>query len=238
MLQPSHVTTNDKKANSNHTVANTVKTEPTTIRRIELVKEKQEIKKEVSGFTLVAGYGSEDDEEDEQEDSKDNTVTTTLFPIKNGPLFPVTETSDTNPNTEKKTLFNIDDDIDRKVFQRKRKIGIELINSKKRPEASDLNERSGLGFKQKNAEYPGFKSGGVLFVKSDASSPTQPSANVENVAELKAVEFSTTISKKAEESRVMLGEKLGFLSEGHQQASAVQVMLIQMDVSIFFFYSR
>lgn len=153
-------------------------------------------------------------------------------------LFPIPEPIDIKQFAEtdkEKKKFNIEEEsiIDTKAFQRKRKIDFELVNTNKKPllPPQENVERAGFGFKsQSTVEYPGFKSGGVMFVKSDTLNPSVPNENHQNFDNSKK-----SISKSFEEMRLTLTEKLNFLSEVHKPVPPVQVMLIQIDVSTFFY---
>lgn len=154
----------------------------------------------------------------------------TLFPIP----APIDIKQFAETDKEKKK-FNIEEEsiIDTKAFQRKRKIDFELVNTNKKPllPPQENVERAGFGFKsQSTVEYPGFKSGGVMFVKSDTLNPSVPNENHQNFDNSKK-----SISKSFEEMRLTLTEKLNFLSEVHKPVPPVQVMLIQIDVSTFFY---
>lgn len=208
-------------------------------------------KKAVSGFTLVAGYGSDLDETDEEVDNL-NSNPGSLFPIApqlpqseppRSTLFPVVEPIDVGQFLESnqdnpKPAEEKNNTVDVKAFQRKRKIGIDLVNAQKRvkPE-EDANERKGFGFKSAAAaEYPGFKSGGVMFVKSDTlnANDSEKSAGANVPEEDKG--RGCVLSRDFEETRNTLSEKLGFLSEVHNPVPPVQVMLIQIEVRKKFCY--
>lgn len=233
-------------------------------------------KKNVTGFSLVAGYGEDSDEEQEdEEEMKDLFQNSSSVPVKNpmshSTLFPITEPIDVtqfdSPKvTEKSPEENKVDVIDVKAFQRKRRIGVDLINTRVRcKEKKDEEESctySGVAFKPGGVQYPGFKSGGVMFVKSDVLNPVAP-RNIEGCKEkaeddVKSGEFKKSEYEISEERNVeikkgniiegkngvedeneldemqnMLGEKLNFLNEGREPATAVQIMIIQLEVCFF-----
>lgn len=174
--------------------------------------------KKLSGFSLVAGYS--DSEDEETETTKPNFI---IGPppeenkISHSTLFPATKPIDVKDFGEPSTPTE-DEDFCSKAFQRKRRIGVALINTVKKTKNDDDNERKGLGFSSKEEgtnSSPSFKSGGVMFVKADVLNPT-PSEKLE---------VDTT-----EETYTTLKEKLGFLSEGREEVFPVQAMLIQIEV--------
>ncbi|KAI4458627.1 formin-binding protein 4 [Holotrichia oblita] len=202
-------------------------------------------KKEVTGFSLVAGYG-DDSEEDEESEKEEPPPPKLLFPIQNtkplSSLFPITQSAEMSPSsshsheedsTEKPaTPPPTEQNVDMKPFQRKRRIGISLINVQKRPEPSLIEQpikdpelaRPGFGFKGGTPkQYPGFKSGGVMFTKSEETTPIVESEN----------DFVKASDEKLlvdiEEFHSNLDEKLKFLCEGHNPALPVQIMIIQME---------
>lgn len=83
-------------------------------------------KKEVTGFSLLAGYGDDSEEEAELEESPKKTLfpieslkpAATLFPISNAP-----ETFFESNSNEKPEVFP-EENVDVKAFQRKRRIGV------------------------------------------------------------------------------------------------------------------
>lgn len=208
--------------------------------------EESDKKKIVSGIALVAGYGSDLDETDEEaeENLNQKNKPTSLFPIasqlpENVPrstLFPVVEPIDVGQflesNKDNQIPAQEDNVIDIKAFQRKRKIDVELVNAQKRLKPEDeSSERRGFGFKS-TIEYPGFKSGGMMFIKSDMLNANE-SEKSENVNE-DVKKNSILLPRDFEDIRDMLNEKLTFLSEGHNPVPPVQVMLIQIEVRSIF----
>lgn len=171
------------------------------------------------------------------------TSHSTLFPITK-PIdikdFIKTE-SPTNDSSElaKPTSSPNNDIIDTKVFQRKRRIGVSLVNQVKRPKETPENEEfTGLGFKKDSqlqeetkevkpeTPYTGFQKGGVMFVKSDVLNPAK-----EEVQEEKSVkEESNFNAQETEADYTVLKEKLLFLGEGRDPVLPVQAMLIQAEV--------
>lgn len=173
------------------------------------------------------------------------TSHSTLFPITK-PIdvkdFIKTE-SPTHDNSElAKPTSSPNNDFDSKVFQRKRRIGVSLVNQVKRPKGAPENEEfTGLGFKQDSqlqeetkdvkleleSPYLGFQKGGVMFVKSDVLNPAK-----EEVQEEKSVkEESNFNARETEADYTVLKEKLLFLGEGRDPVLPVQTMLIQAEVS-------
>ncbi|XP_044258184.1 formin-binding protein 4-like [Tribolium madens] len=180
--------------------------------------------KEISGFSLVAGYSDSDEEQDES--SRPNFL---IGPppqekkISHSTLFPATKPIDVKDFAESPKGTEGDEGFDSKAFQRKRRIGVALINAGKKAVIDDDNERKGLGFSNdsnsgdnSSSPYTGFKSGGVMFVKADVLNPTSIEEKPEDVVPI-------------EETYTTLKEKLGFLSEGREEVSPVQAMLIQLE---------
>lgn len=170
------------------------------------------------GYSLVAGY-SDSDEEPEGEEVKN-----TFCPIQPPPpdskiahstLFPVTQPIDVNdfkePTHATEEINDKENEFDSKAFQRKRRIGVALINTSKRSKEQEVGdgEKAGLGFK-KESPYTNFTKGGIMFEKSEDQSEDNKE-DVENLYET-------------------LKEKLGFLSEGFNSPSPVHTMIIQADV--------
>ncbi|GJQ74386.1 hypothetical protein Trydic_g21260 [Trypoxylus dichotomus] len=197
-------------------------------------------KKDVTGFSLVAGYGNSDDESEQEEEQPLQKI---LFPIQNSnpivSLFPIIHPTGASPSRdeespEKSVTPPPEENVDLKAFQRKRRIGVSLVNVQKRPpQPPELDndavesERPGFGFKggtvTTTKEYPGFKSGGIMFAKPEESVQT-----VDNEDEY-VKSSDERLLKDIEEFHDTLGEKLKFLCEGHNPALPVQVMIIQMD---------
>ncbi|KRT82686.1 hypothetical protein AMK59_3201 [Oryctes borbonicus] len=197
-------------------------------------------KKDVTGFSLVAGYGNSDDESEQEEEQSPQK---TLFPIHNtkpiASLFPIVQPTETaspceEEPLEKSTTPPPEENVDLKAFQRKRRIGVSLINTQKRPPQPPEHdnkvvesERPGFGFKGGTAiatkEYPGFKSGGIMFTKSEEV--IQPIENGDEYVNASDEKLLNDI----EEFHGTLDEKLKFLCEGHNPALPVQVMIIQME---------
>lgn len=184
-------------------------------------------KREISGFKLVAGYSSDEESEDEiaeRANEKPELAPAALFPIKE-------ERSCEQLKVEKPTLLSAENtQIDSKAFQRKRKIDIDIVNAQNKPKeakVSDASEQQALDFKPSTtSDYLGFKSGGVMFVKSE----TLNLSNSET-SSAESVNKEQKVSLELEETRTTLSEKLSFLSEGHASVSPVQTMLIQVEVS-------
>ena len=209
---------------------------PTEVKKIVDKSNPPETKPQLS---LVACYS-------DSEDETDSEAPKPVFPIAPPPeqsktshstLFPATKPIDIkdfeeSPKTEGEEGF------DAKAFQRKRRIGVALVNTGKKPKVDDDNERKGLGFSSDSnsgdnvassgSSYTGFKSGGVMFVKADVLNPSQPAPSSKDNENSK--EKSENILKEIEDTYTTLKEKLGFLSEGRDEVSPVQVMLIQIEV--------
>lgn len=178
---------------------------------------KIETKKEISGFRLVAGYSSDEDENG-SEDELDEKPRSTLFPIQESVNLEQLKTLEP-PIIEK-------DPIDTKIFQRKRKIDIDVVNAQNKPKllkTNETDEQKPISY----TDYLGFKSGGVMFAKGEKSPQTKESnhetQNESSNGKHNFLEF--------EEDKTTLSEKLSFLSEGHPTVSPVQTMLIQVEVS-------
>ena len=182
-----------------------------------------------SKLSLVAGYGEDSDEE--QETSQSNVNITKKVVMKSA-LFPIMDY-----HNEDKTAF-AEDNIDMKAFKRKKRIGIDLVlpRNHKIEDFSSIGEpKFGLGLKSSHIEYPGFKSGGVLFAKSGSLENVKQADNVENKTHYESLatdgyerdDKSFTEIKDVQQN---LMEKLTFLSEGCTPALPVQIMIIQIEV--------
>lgn len=193
--------------------------------------------KEISGFKLVAGYSS-DEGEDEDNNSESEFETSKIEEKPCSTLFPIQERAsleqlkaleETIPVVENET-------IDTKLFQRKRKIDIDVVNAQNKPKpikTLDSERHTGFGYKFSSyTDLLGFKSGGIMFAKNEESSSpkTKESASVE---ESKVVSKESKINTdEIEETKTTLCEKLAFLSEGHPTVSPVQTMMIQVEVRL------
>ncbi|KAF5289463.1 hypothetical protein FQR65_LT11836 [Abscondita terminalis] len=196
--------------------------------------ELEENKKNISGFSLVAGYG---DSEDEDEELKVVEKSPNQNRVAVSTLFPTPTPIDVNQFLESGKPPEQQEEIDTKAFHRKRRIGIDFNVEKPKTDANDLEvERQGLGFKCENGDglqskskvnYPGFKSAGVMFVKSDVLNSDDGVDKKESVET--SNETNANTMKKIEEIHKMLNEKLTFLSEGRDPVSPVQVIIIQME---------
>lgn len=197
---------------------------------------KVEAKKEISGFKLVAGYSSDEEEpeDNEEKDSEIELKTTKTVSEEEKPcstLFPITEraTLETLQALDETAPSVVETEtIDTKIFQRKRKIDIEIVNAQNnKPKQVKTDEQhAGFGYKFSSyTDYLGFKSGGVMFGKNEEA-PMSPKDEVGGKeGKPDGVEF--------EETKTMLCEKLAFLSEGHATVSPVQTMMIQVEVRVF-----
>lgn len=187
----------------------------------KLVDEKIEPKKEISGFKLVAGYSSDEDESSEEEVETNDAPRSILFPIQ--------EKVDLKDLEVKEATVVESEPIDTKVFQRKRKIDIEIVNAQNKPKSFKMNDADEVNCKANNyTDYLGFKSGGIMFGKSEASPPQSKENAVDEEKEETKDRVNTV---ELEENKRTLSEKLAFLSEGHAAVSPVQTMLIQVEVS-------
>ncbi|CAG9769243.1 unnamed protein product [Ceutorhynchus assimilis] len=222
------------------------------------LKKKDEKSKPISAFSLVAGYnsGSSEDEYEPQ----GIIPKLPIFPVAPIPetghstLFPATKPIDVKDfivpeasmTSETATIDSNENgaprsDFDSKAFQRKKRIGVSLVNNVKRPKGdiddTPKTEFAGFGFKSENSKngdsepeasnaYPGFQKGGLLFVKSDVLQP----ATEEKHNNLKEDREEIKINKKeTEDDYKILQEKLLFLGEGRQPVLPVQAMLIQAE---------
>ncbi|KAF5301833.1 hypothetical protein FQA39_LY10618 [Lamprigera yunnana] len=187
----------------------------------------QKVKRDVSGFSLVAGYGDSEDEEDN--DSKILSAPNNSSKIAISTLFPIPKPIDLNQFLETEKPPEMQEEIDVKAFHRKRRIAVEFNVEKPKNELNDVPEvdKQDISFKSETEtvqnkhkiSYPGFTSGGVMFTKVDIDSDKKP------VEELNKNETM----KKIEETHKTLKEKLTFLSEGREPVSPVQVIIIQME---------
>lgn len=182
-----------------------------------------------SKLSLVAGYG--DDSEEEQETNQSNTNITKEIAMKST-LFPIMDY-----HNEERTTFT-QDNIDMKAFKRKKRIGIDLVlpHKHKIEDSSNTQEsKFGSDLKSSHVEYPGFKSGGVLFAKSDSSENVKQTDNIENETAcdrlvIDGYERDDKSFMEIKEIQQNLIEKLTFLSEGCTPALPVQIMIIQIEV--------
>lgn len=157
--------------------------------------------------------------------------------VSHSTLFPITKPIDVKDFMEHQEQEKVKEEttqkadfVDVKAFQRKRRIGIDLVNNSKKPKEDNEEglERKGFGFSSEGAKtntYPGFQKGGVLFVKSDVLNPAS-----EEVKRDESDETGGKTRKQVEDLYTTLKEKLGFLSEGRSEVSPVQVMIIQAEV--------
>lgn len=204
-------------------------------------------KKSTNSFSLVAGYSDSEEEQESEEIKSVFPVPPDSPKIAHSTLFPITKPIDVKdflkPVENKVETPN--NDFDSKAFQRKRRIGVALVNTgkKKQENSEELEtEAKGLGFKSedaitpntKDSIYAGFRKGGVMFVKSEVLNPSLPKSDENNseCVENKAEEVSNVKQAALEEVYSTLMEKLGFLSEGRPQVSPVQVMVIQAEVNV------
>uniref|UniRef100_A0A1Y1LTC9 WW domain-containing protein n=2 Tax=Photinus pyralis TaxID=7054 RepID=A0A1Y1LTC9_PHOPY len=200
-------------------------------------KKESQHKVKSEGFSLVAGYGESDDEDEATRKTSDassppateidsgcSTLFSTLKPIDVKQFLESKKETETEP-------------IETKVFHRKRRIGIDFNLDKSKTDTSPAEgERQGLGFKSETdnkssaqdktkINYPGFQSGGLIFVKSDVLNPVNEVEERETESDVNKAETL----KKIEETHKTLNEKLTFLSEGRDPVSPVQIIIIQME---------
>lgn len=183
-----------------------------------------ETKREISGFKLVAGYSSDEDEGASENESEDKPHST-LFPIQENVTLEQLKTLETPVVLET-------DPIDTKVFQRKRKIDIDVVNAQNKPKllkTIEIDENTNSSYKPNSyTNYLGFKSGGVMFGKTET---TEQTTNERAAEKTKEDSGEKLIFLEFEDAKMTLSEKLAFLSEGHPAVSPVQTMLIQAEVS-------
>ncbi|XP_017777003.1 PREDICTED: formin-binding protein 4-like [Nicrophorus vespilloides] len=178
---------------------------------------KEILKDKVTGFSLLADYGDDDDTDlDEEPNEPEPTQShSTLFPV----IKPIDVKQFEEPKVNE-YLAKDTDDLDTKAFKRKRRIGINLTNSPKHRALDaddDGGERKGFGFSEnESAKSSSAKSGmKIAFIKSDTLNPT--------------ISEEKTEDDEISESHLSLKEKLLFLSEGKESVSPVQIMLIQLE---------
>ncbi|ENN81880.1 hypothetical protein YQE_01743, partial [Dendroctonus ponderosae] len=174
----------------------------------------QELKK-------MGGYNSDSESEPELQEAPPIRP---IFPVACLPISPIVETSHSTlfPITkpidvkdfisyeppanevakEAKTNKVESSDFDSKAFQRKRRIGISLVNNVKRPKEDVIpgTDFVGLGFKSEIEKGPTKETDHCLLNK-----------------------------KQAEDDYIILREKLLFLEEGRDVVLPVQVMIIQAE---------
>ncbi|KAJ8956761.1 hypothetical protein NQ314_006635 [Rhamnusium bicolor] len=225
-------------------VTNIVNQPKTEIKKSANISTKEK-KKSIAGFSLVAGYSDSEEEQENEEVKSIFPIAPELPKVSHSRLFPITKPIDVKDFMQPAALENKPtsptNDFDSKVFQRKKRIGVALINTGKKKgdvPTDPESDRKGFGFGIQDANlnskdniYAGFKKGGVMFVKSDVLNPTLPKDEVKTFINDDS-KIEETISIKREEIEDMyatIKEKLGFLSEGRPQVSAVQVMVIQAE---------
>lgn len=206
----------------------------------------------VPAISLVAGYHSSDSEaEDEQHasSSKFNILSHSAPNVEksHSTLFPITEPINvndfisTNIEPEKETdVLGVDTNtFDSKAFQRKRRIGVSLVNNSKKVKTDtevpciEHNKIEPQGLKSTSCEnnldtvkYPGFQKGGVMFLKGDTVNPIEEKVNTDN--QLKEDDNNLDRDKTVSNYNI-LKEKLKFLCEGRSPILPVQAMLIQAE---------
>lgn len=191
-------------------------------------------------LSLVAGYGEESDEETEGTEELPAKI---LFPIpevtitpenatSESTLFPITKPIDITQFTVKEEEKPLpppkteETSVDTKVFKRKKRIAFDVLPTvveKKSKSNNNSETRLGFGFKPEGDSksndvkpFISFQKGGLAFVKSDNLLLNSEAVKLENFDETKDI----------------VREKVEFLSEGKNEVSAVQIISIQLDVSI------
>lgn len=212
------------------------------ITNIPETKPRSTKEKSISGFSLVAGYSDSEEEENDEIKSVFIPKSEPTPQVSHSTLFPITQpvdVKDFQPKIEdtKEVEEKSPPDFGVKAFQRKKRIGVALMNTaKKKVEESKEPLRRGLGFTNdsdstdKGSLYPGFAKGGVMFVKSDVLNPSLPK-NETNDRENSTEKVDETINQaKVEEMYSTLLEKLGFLNSAHSEIPPTQTMVIQAEV--------
>ncbi|XP_023012734.2 uncharacterized protein [Leptinotarsa decemlineata] len=209
--------------------------------KLEAEVMKKEKKKDISGFSLVAGYS--DSEEENEEIKSVFLPKSEPPPVSHSTLFPITEPIDVKdfieePKVEpEKQQISNGEEFHSKAFQRKRRIGVALVNTTKKKEDPIDEERKGLGFDKEASSspksdvvYPGFKKGGVMFVKSDVLNPDIPKDKETDCDKVEKVEEEVINKGEVEQMYSTLNEKLVFLNGGRPSISPVQTMVIQAEM--------
>ncbi|XP_066150677.1 formin-binding protein 4-like [Euwallacea fornicatus] len=216
---------------------------------VEQIIKKTDTLKPVSTFSLVAGYNSESSGGESDEEKPIFPAPPPLPETAHSTLFPITKPIDVkdfiSPDSEANDNANLPEgnaqstEFDSKAFQRKRRIGISLVNTLKRPKWEET-ESTSLSFKTDNTNnqeimmqelstakaYPGFQKGGVMFVKADVLVP----APVEGERKIVQSDEEGQVDKRETEGDyTVLKEKLLFLGEGREPVLPVQAMLIQAE---------
>lgn len=204
-----------------------------------------------SALNLVAGYSDSEEEFEEETKNDEKASSINFIPemenrVAHSTLFPIPQQIDINDfkeDNEKEGGLNNEknhSDFDKKAFQRKRRIGVALVNTKptkKREINEDLQEnndddkqRTGLGYSKDNV-YSNFSKGGVMFVKADVLNPANEKLEDQQTnCDTETKDNEVTIEKsKIESAYTTLKEKLAFLSEGRPEVSPVQIMIIQAE---------
>ncbi|XP_076250612.1 uncharacterized protein LOC143190289 isoform X2 [Rhynchophorus ferrugineus] len=220
---------------------------------VKNIIQKKEEPNKLSAISLVAGYNSDSNSEDDQNEDVSVKQSNTLqraeiVGVSHSTLFPIPEPINLNDftsplqETETKSQDSILSDFHNKAFQRKRRIGVSLMNNikKVKQENDENNEYKGLGFKTEKkvdcdetsvtvntqAKYPSFQKGGVMFVKSDILHASVDESKMQTASK----EDEKNVNKKNTVCNYnMLREKLKFLGEGRTPVLPVQVMLIQAE---------
>ncbi|CAG9863799.1 unnamed protein product [Phyllotreta striolata] len=173
------------------------------------------------GLSLVAGYSDSEEETETTIEETPQVSHSTLFPI----VKPI-DINDFSTPQEPNSPTTESNNFDNKAFQRKKRIGVTLVNTKKRNGDSDNEEerRKGLGFDTREISKVGdtkeaYKA--ITFVKSETLNPVDSTA--------KSNEDDSNDLEPVNEMYFTLREKLTFLNEGRPDISPVQSMVIQAE---------
>lgn len=195
----------------------------------------------ISGFSLVAGYSDSEEEENDELKTVFEVPNSEPIQVSHSTLFPITQPVDVNdfqpPPEQKQDEEEKSSDFISKAFQRKKRIGVALINTAKRKEIIETkdvhiaNFNNDLVTAEKVKLYPGFEKGGVMFVKSDVINPSIPNNETNDSNSVTETKDKVVDKAKVEEMYSTLIEKLGFLNSAHMGIPPTQTMVIQAEVS-------
>uniref|UniRef100_A0A6P7FVU4 Formin-binding protein 4-like n=1 Tax=Diabrotica virgifera virgifera TaxID=50390 RepID=A0A6P7FVU4_DIAVI len=202
-------------------------------------------KRVTTGPSLVASYLSDSDSDEDNEEIKNIPQVKQELPVAHSTLFPVTKPVSINDfitpkppevatSTSPKTAAT-PQPFDTKLFMRKKKLSVPVVTVAKKS-GDDEERRTGFGFEENVATserandnlYPGFKKGGVAFVKSDVLLPSFTRNEESNGKE----EDDLIDREGIDNTYSNLKDKLTFLNEGRPSISSVQVMLVQAETLV------
>ncbi|XP_072393547.1 uncharacterized protein [Diabrotica undecimpunctata] len=200
-------------------------------------------KKVTTGPSLVASYYSDSDSDEDNEEIKNIPQVKQELPVAHSTLFPVTKPVSINdfitPKPDVAVIESpktaVTQPFDSKLFMRKKKLSVPVVTVAKKI-GDDEERRTGFGFEENVATsekgnenlYPGFKKGGVAFVKSDVLLPSFTRNEGSN-----SKEEDDLIDKEGIDITYSnLKDKLTFLNEGRPPISSVQVMLVQAETLV------